>query len=181
MRKPGGACGPGPHPQYVGPAVGPRMPHGYRVPNLWSKRSTPVHQRSTRPAPCGVRCAPICGASLGSPCWCTCCGASLLAPSGEERTLDTFAQVERAGRCCRRFDSGTHAWCGHATVMVLVSSASGPRVSGCTFYPRSAVKYFNPISVKPYPAPWVRASCVTVFLVSRCAGSLLVSNTLMTA
>ena len=28
--------------------------------------------------------------------------------------------------------SGTHAWCGHATVMVLVSSASRPRVSGCT-------------------------------------------------
>ena len=28
-------------------------------------------------------------------------------------------------------DSGTHAWCGHATVMVLVSSALGPRVSGC--------------------------------------------------
>ena len=25
------------------------------------------------------------------------------------------------GRCCRRFDSGTHAWCGHATVMVLWS------------------------------------------------------------
>merc|ERR1712086_548434 len=54
------------------------------------------------------------------------------APSGEERTLGAAAQVERATRCCRRFDSGTHAWCGHATVMVLVSSASGPRVSGCT-------------------------------------------------
>ena len=131
-----------------------------------------------RPAACGVHQF---AGHPWDPCWCTCCGASLLAPSGEERTLDTFAQVERAGRCCRRFDSGTHAWCGHATVMVLVSSASGPRVSGCTFYPRSAVKYFNPISVKPYPAPWVRASCVTVFLVSRCAGSLLVSNTLMTA
>ena len=53
------------------------------------------------------------------------------APSGEERTLDAAAQVERAALCFRRSDSGTHAWCGHATVMVLVSSASGPRVSGC--------------------------------------------------
>ena len=42
------------------------------------------------------------------------------APSGEERTLDTSAQVERTGQCCRRSDSGTHAWCGHATVMVLL-------------------------------------------------------------
>ena len=54
------------------------------------------------------------------------------APSGEERT--------------RRFDSGTHAWCGHATVMVLVSSASGPRVSGCTRAPR----YFHPYGFTPY-------------------------------
>ena len=44
--------------------------------------------------------------------------------------------------CCRRFDSGTHAWCGRATVMVLVSSASGPRVSGC---PRA------PLNFNPYP------------------------------
>ena len=48
---------------------------------------------------------------------------TVLAPSGEERTLDTSAQVERAGRCCRRFDSGTQTQCGSATVMVLVSSA----------------------------------------------------------
>ena len=34
---------------------------------------------------------------------------TVLAPSGEERTLDASAQVERAGRCCRRFDSGTQA------------------------------------------------------------------------
>ena len=57
---------------------------------------------------------------------------TVLAPSGEERTLlDTSAQVERAERCCRCFDSDTRAWCGSVTVMVLVSSASGPRVSGC--------------------------------------------------
>ena len=65
---------------------------------------------------------------------------TVLAPSGEERTLGAAAQVERARWCCRRFDSGTHAWCGHATVMVLVSSASGPRVSGCIRAPR----YFHP-------------------------------------
>ena len=47
------------------------------------------------------------------------------APSGEERTLGAAAQVERAERCCRCFDSDTRAWCGSVTVMVLVSSASG--------------------------------------------------------
>ena len=62
------------------------------------------------------------------------------APSGEERTLGAAAQVERAGRCCRRFDSGTQTRCGSATVMVLVSSASGPRVRGC---PRAPL-YFHP-------------------------------------
>ena len=66
------------------------------------------------------------------------------APSGEERTLDTSAQVERAGRCCRCFDSGTQTRCGSATVMVLVSTASGPRVSGCTRAPR----YFGPHPVR---------------------------------
>ena len=53
------------------------------------------------------------------------------APSGEERTPNASAQVERAGWCCRCPDSGTHTWCGRATVMVLVSPSSGPRVSGC--------------------------------------------------
>ena len=47
---------------------------------------------------------------------------TVLAPSDEERRTGAAAQVERARWCCRRFDSGTHAWCGHATVMVLVSS-----------------------------------------------------------
>ena len=37
----------------------------------------------------------------------------------------------RCTRCCRCSDGGMHAWCGHATVMVLVSSASGTHVSGC--------------------------------------------------
>ena len=49
---------------------------------------------------------------------------TMSAPSGEERKLGAAAQVERAGRCCRRPDSGTHTWCGRATVMVLVSSSS---------------------------------------------------------
>ena len=56
---------------------------------------------------------------------------TMSAPSGEERTLDAAAQLERAGRCCRAPDSSTHTCCGSATIMVLVSSASGPRVSGC--------------------------------------------------
>ena len=66
------------------------------------------------------------------------------APSGEERTLSASAQVERAGRCCRRSDSDTQTRCGSVTVMVLVSSASAPRVSGCTRAPR----YFGPYPVK---------------------------------
>ena len=64
------------------------------------------------------------------------------APSGEERTLGAAAQVERTGRCCRRFDGRTHAWCGRAAVMVLVPSASGPRVRGV---PRAFVNF------RPYP------------------------------
>jgi hypothetical protein len=60
------------------------------------------------------------------------------APSGEERTLGASAQVERARWCCRRFDSDTRAWCGSVTVMVLVPSASGPRVSGC---PRAPLNF----------------------------------------
>ena len=65
------------------------------------------------------------------------------APSGEERTLGAAAQVERATRCCRRFDSNTQTRCGSVTAMVLVSSASGPRVSGCTRAPL----YFRPYPV----------------------------------
>ena len=64
---------------------------------------------------------------------------TVLAPSGEERTLNAAAQVERAGRCCSRFYCRTHAWCGRAAVSVLVSSASGLCVSGCIRAPR----YFN--------------------------------------
>ena len=63
--------------------------------------------------------------------------------SGAERTLDASAQLERAARCCRHQDSSTHAWRGSATVMVLVSSASGPRVRGCPRAPR----YFGPYPV----------------------------------
>ena len=37
---------------------------------------------------------------------------TVLAPSGEERPLNAAAQVEHAGRCCRRFDSGTQTRCG---------------------------------------------------------------------
>ena len=45
------------------------------------------------------------------------------ASSGEERKLRAAAQVERVARCCCHLDSGTRAWCGRATVTVLVSSA----------------------------------------------------------
>jgi hypothetical protein len=58
------------------------------------------------------------------------------APSGEERTLDTSAQVERTGRCCRRFDSDTRAWCGSVNVMVLVSQPH--RAARERLHPRSA-------------------------------------------
>ena len=65
---------------------------------------------------------------------------TVLAPSGEERTLGAAAQVERAGRCCRRFDRNTQTRCGSVPNMELVLSASGPRVSGCPRAPR----YFGP-------------------------------------
>eukprot|EP00964_Phaeocystis_antarctica_P053192 scaffold31192_cov67-Phaeocystis_antarctica.AAC.2 len=61
---------------------------------------------------------------------------TVLAPSGEERTLNPATQVERARWCCRRFDSDTQTRCGSVTALVLVSSASGPRVSGCIRAPR---------------------------------------------
>ena len=62
------------------------------------------------------------------------------APSGGGAQTSAAAQVERAGWCCRRSDSGMHTCCGRATVMVLVSSSSGPCVSGCTRVRR----YFGP-------------------------------------
>ena len=68
------------------------------------------------------------------------------APSGEERMLDAAAQVERARWCCRRFDSGTHAWCGHATVMVLVSAARErlhPRSALLSTVPRTALNAYR--------------------------------------
>ena len=79
------------------------------------------------------------------------------APSGEERTLDAAAQVERAARCCCRFNSDTQARCGSVTVMVLLSSASGPRVSGCTRAPR----YFgtHPVSGLSQPMRYLPGVC----------------------
>ena len=68
---------------------------------------------------------------------------TVLAPSGEERRTSASAQVERAGWCCSRPGSDTQARWGSVTHMVLVSSASGPRVSGCTRAPR----YFGPYPV----------------------------------
>ena len=71
---------------------------------------------------------------------------TMSAPSGEERKLGAAAQVERAGRCCRRPDSGTHTCWGRATVMVLVSPSAGPRVGGCI----RAWADFRPYPVRPY-------------------------------
>ena len=66
------------------------------------------------------------------------------ASSDEERTPGAAAQVERVARCCCHLDSGTRACSGRATVTVLVSLASAPRVSGCT---RSR-RYFPPHPVR---------------------------------
>ena len=84
---------------------------------------------------------------------------TMSAPSGEERKLGAAAQVERAGRCCRRPDSGMHTCCGRATVMVLVSSSSGLSVGGCP----GARGYFGPYPVSggydiPYPGSLKRES-----------------------
>ena len=69
---------------------------------------------------------------------------TMSAPSGEERKLGAAAQVERAGRCCRRPDSGTHTCWGRATVMVLVSQSSGLSEGGCPEQSR----YFGPHPVR---------------------------------
>eukprot|EP00964_Phaeocystis_antarctica_P051139 scaffold29834_cov35-Phaeocystis_antarctica.AAC.1 len=58
------------------------------------------------------------------------------AKSGEERTLNASAQVERAARCCRCFDSDTQTRCDSVTVMVLVSSSL--RAARGQLHPRSA-------------------------------------------
>ena len=58
------------------------------------------------------------------------------APSGEERTLGAAAQVERAERCCRCFDSDTRAWCGSVTVMRL--GLISLRAARERLHPRSA-------------------------------------------
>jgi len=65
------------------------------------------------------------------------------APSGEERTLNAAAQVERAALCLRRF-SGAQPVCGVCAAETAVSEASGPRVSGCIRAPR----YF--LGLTPY-------------------------------
>ena len=69
---------------------------------------------------------------------------TMSAPSGEERKLGAAAQVERAGWCCRRSDSGMHTCCGRATVMVLVSQSSGLSEGGCPEQSR----YFGPHPVR---------------------------------
>ena len=76
---------------------------------------------------------------------------TMSAPSGEERTPNASAQVERAGRCCRRSDSGTHTWCGRATVMVLVSSSSGPRGGVVQARVGQIVTFFETAALA---APW---------------------------
>ena len=70
------------------------------------------------------------------------------ASSDEERTPGAAAQVERVARCCCHLDSGTRACSGRATVTVLVSFASAPRVRGCT---RSR-RYFPPHPVVMHAA-----------------------------
>ena len=54
---------------------------------------------------------------------------TVLAPSGEERTLGAAAQVERTGWCCRRFDSDTQTrgvvWQFHCHGLGLVSLRPG--------------------------------------------------------
>ena len=93
------------------------------------------------------------------------------APSGEERPLSASAQVERAARCCRCFDSDTQTRCGSVTVMVLVSSASGPRVSSCPRAPR----YFDPhpvsMSRSVLAPPKNKKDLKSVTLASRRLGS----------
>ena len=64
---------------------------------------------------------------------------TVLAPRGEERTLGVAAQVERATRCCRRFDSDTHR--RGVAVSLSWSWSHQPQGRGARerLHPRSAV------------------------------------------
>ena len=64
---------------------------------------------------------------------------TMSAPSGEERTLDAAAQVERAGRRCRRFDSDTQTWCGSVTVMVLRLGLNSLRAARARLHSRMSM------------------------------------------
>ena len=62
---------------------------------------------------------------------------TMLAEWREERTTNASAARRSSGMLGAAADSGMHVWCGHATVMVLVSSASGTHVSGYMRAPRA--------------------------------------------
>ena len=89
------------------------------------------------------------------------------ALSGAERALGAAAQLERAGRCCRASDSGTHTCCGSATVKVLVSSASGPRVSGC-------IRDFG--DFRPHPVTLMALALLASFAVSFALSQIAVAR-----
>ena len=51
---------------------------------------------------------------------------TMSAPSGEQRRTDASAQVERAGWCCRRPDSGMCTCCSRAAVMAFIILRPAP-------------------------------------------------------
>ena len=66
---------------------------------------------------------------------------TMLAPTGEERTPDASAQVERAGLYLRRFSGAQRSRvCGACAAEAAASEALGLSVSGCI----RARRYFGP-------------------------------------
>ena len=51
---------------------------------------------------------------------------TMSAPSGKQRRTDASAQVERAGWCCRRPDSGMCTCCSRAAVMAFIILRPAP-------------------------------------------------------
>ena len=56
---------------------------------------------------------------------------TMSAPSGEERTPDASAQVERAGLCLRRFSAAHSRVYGACAAEAAASETSGLSVGGC--------------------------------------------------
>ena len=78
------------------------------------------------------------------------------------------SNVQRARWCCRRWDSDTQTRCGSVTAMVLVPSASRPRVSGCIRAPRYLLLWCTLWAVPRVKYLWLSSTVPTSHFSSYC-------------